>query len=103
LAAAGWLSRVELPCAGNPRVIDAQLAVVVERCSPLPPCPIETQLLDAERFLKKDLPGLRLYGRVISLWKRDEAELQRQSPTSSAVQIQRRVAERFIERLAATI
>jgi hypothetical protein len=99
----GWLARVELPCAGNPRTIDAKLALVVARCSPLPPCAIEARLLEAERFLQKDLPGLRLYGRVISLWKRDEAELQAASPTSSSLQIQRVVAERFIERLATAI
>lgn len=94
------MNRVELPCGGDPRKIDALLAVVIDRCSPLTQCNVEQQLLAAQAFLKKDLPGLRLYGRIVSLWRRDEEEL---AATASGTALQRLVATRFIERLASSI
>jgi hypothetical protein len=93
------LNRVELPCGGDPRNIDSLLAVMIDRCSPLAQCNVEQQLLAAQAFLQKDLPGLRLYGRVVSLWRRDESEL---ATTATGIALQRLVATRFIERLASS-
>eukprot|EP00026_Physarum_polycephalum_P006056 Phypoly_transcript_06097.p1 GENE.Phypoly_transcript_06097~~Phypoly_transcript_06097.p1 ORF type:complete len:502 (+),score=75.42 Phypoly_transcript_06097:124-1629(+) len=97
-----WLTPIEVPCGNSPTQIDRVLRVLVDREIPdKQPSEVEKRLLTVAQmpgFAHKELSGLKLYARVLTLWEHFEDEARASIP--DPVQRQRSVATKTMQMMA---